>query len=91
MYVLGGETGGQVECVKLLVLSGADPNRRHSVSAESALISAVQKLRLRLARKQLRIRLIRSLLVFNHQLWPLTRLRLGPSLMRVPLIPTLQD
>ena len=33
--------GGQVECVKLLVLSGADPNRRHSVSAESALVSAV--------------------------------------------------
>ena len=27
--------------MKLLVLSGADPNRRHSVSAESALISAV--------------------------------------------------
>jgi len=33
--------GGQVECVKVLVLAGADPNRRHSVSAESALVSAV--------------------------------------------------
>jgi ankyrin repeat protein len=33
--------GGQFECVKILVRAGADPNRRHRLSAESALISAV--------------------------------------------------